>query len=98
MNLRVVFRRVAKIEFDDAINWYGDKSTALAREFLGEIEQAISTAASTPQRFPLVFGDVRRAVTRRFPYAIYFRVRADSLIVLAIFHGRRNPEIWRRRT
>ncbi|MGE0560011.1 MAG: type II toxin-antitoxin system RelE/ParE family toxin [Burkholderiales bacterium] len=97
MSLRVVFRRAARKEFDEAVNWYGSNSVALANEFILEIEQAVSAAASSPQRFPQVFGDVRRAVTRRFPYAIYFRTRHESLIVLAIFHGRRNPVIWQGR-
>lgn len=97
MSLRVIFRRAARTEFDEAVNWYGSKNVALASEFLEEIDQAVGAAASSPQRFPLVFGDVRRAVTRRFPYTIYFRVRSESLIVLAVFHGRRDPAIWQRR-
>ena len=54
-------------------------------------------AAAAPQRYPIVFGDVRRAVARRFPFSIFFRVRKDKLIVLAVFHGRRNPAVWLRR-
>lgn len=50
------------------------------------------------ERCPAVFGDIRRTVTRRFPLAIYFRVRSDVLVVLAVFHGRRNPVVWQRRT
>lgn len=62
-----------------------------------EIEQAIANAAAGPLRYQLVFGDVRRAVARRFPYAVYFRARSNKLVVLAVFHGRRDPAIWRRR-
>jgi plasmid stabilization system protein ParE len=97
MTLRVVFRRAAKSEFEDAAAWYGEKSPGLGDEFIREIEQAIATAAVAPQRYPLVFGDIRRAVARRFPFAVYFRVRSDMLVVLAVFHGRRNPAIWQRR-
>jgi plasmid stabilization system protein ParE len=32
-----------------------------------------------------------------FPYTIYFRVRAEHVIVIAVFHVRRNPMIWRER-
>jgi plasmid stabilization system protein ParE len=97
MTLRVVFRRAAKIEFEDAAAWYGEKGLGLADEFIREIEQAIANAAAAPQRHPVVFGDIRRAVARRFPFAVYFRVRSDALVVLAVFHGRRNPAIWQRR-
>ncbi len=97
MTLRVVFRRAAKSEFEDAAAWYGEKSLGLGDEFIREIEQAIAAAAVAPQRYPRVFGEVRRTVARRFPFAVYFRVRSDMLVVLAVFHGRRNPAIWRRR-
>jgi len=97
MTLRVVFRRAAKIEFEDAAAWYGEKGPGLGDEFIREIEQAIANAAAAPQRHPVVFGDIRRTVARRFPFAVYFRVRFDALVVLAVFHARRNPAIWQRR-
>ena len=97
MTLCVVFRRAAKSEFEDAVAWYGERGPGLGDEFVREIEQAIASAAASPQRHPVVFGDVRRTVARRFPFAVYFRVRSDALVVLAVFHGRRNPTIWRRR-
>jgi toxin ParE1/3/4 len=34
---------------------------------------------------------------RRFPYGIYFRAEARRIVVLAVFHSRRDPEIWRGR-
>jgi plasmid stabilization system protein ParE len=97
MTLRVVFRRAAKREFDDAADRYEEQRPGLGEEFIVEIDQAVTRAASAPERYPIVFGDVRRAVTRRFPFSVYFRVRQDSMVVLSVFHGRRNPAIWQRR-
>jgi hypothetical protein len=82
MTLRVVFRRAARSEFEEAAVRYGEQRAGLGDEFVHEIEQAVYNAATTPQRFPVVFAEVRRTVLRRFPYAVYFRVRGDSLIVL----------------
>jgi len=97
MTPRIVFRRAAKSEFEDAAVWYDEQRVGLGEEFIIEIEQAIVNAATAPQRYPVVFGDVRRTVARRFPYSVYFRIRSDVLVVLAVFHGRRNPVIWQRR-
>lgn len=97
MTLRVVFRRSAKREFDDAADRYDQQRQGLGEEFIVEIDQAVAQAATDPNRFPLIFGDVRRAVARRFPYSVYFRVRRDSMVVVAVFHGRRNPAAWQRR-
>ena len=97
MTLRIVYRRAAKNEFEDAALWYDEQRPGLGEEFTIEIEQAAARAAAAPERYPIVFGDVRRTVTRRFPFSVYFRVRFDSMVVLAVFHGRRNPAIWQRR-
>lgn len=97
MTLRVVFRRAAKSEFERAALWYDEQRPGLGEEFIREIDDAVSKAALAPQRHPLLFADVRRAVARRFPFALYFRVRSDTLVILAVFHSRRDPMIWRRR-
>ena len=97
MILRVVFRRAARREFDDAADRYDEQRPGLGEEFIFEIDQAIVKAAASPERYPIVFDDIRRTVTRRFPYSVYFRVRRDSMVVLSVFHGRRNPAVWQRR-
>ena len=97
MTLGVVFRRAARLEFDDAADRYDEQRPGLGEEFIVEIDKAIKKAAAAPERYPIVFGDVRRAVARRFPFSVYFRVRRDSMVVLSVFHGRRNPAIWQRR-
>lgn len=66
-------------------------------EFVAEVSDAVERAAGRPQQYPLVLGDVRRTVCRRFPFAIYFRVRGESSVVLAVFYGRRDPAVWKRR-
>lgn len=97
MTLRIIFRRAAKSEFEDAAVRYDEQRPGLGEEFIIEIEQAVARAAAGPERYPIAFGDIRRAVARRFPFSVYFRVRSDALVVLAVFHGRRNPTVWQRR-
>jgi plasmid stabilization system protein ParE len=97
MTLRIVFRRAAKSEFEDAAVRYDEQRLGLGDEFAIEIEQAVARAAVAPERYPVVFGNIRCTVARRFPFSVYFRVRRDSVVVLAVFHGRRNPAIWQRR-
>ncbi len=91
MSLSVVFRRIAKREFDDAISWYQDRREGLGREFSVAVEQLLGRIALSPNQFACVRGDVRRAVLQRFPYSIYFIVEDDRIVVLAIFHARRAP-------
>jgi len=36
-------------------------------------------------------GRVRRARLQRFPYAVFYVIREDSIDVLAVYHARRRP-------
>lgn len=98
MNRTVAFLRVAREEFVDASAWYESKRLGLGIEFIAEIERCISSASNHPHRFPVVHQDVRRVVANRFPYSIYFRAEESRIVVLAIFHGNRNPAIWQARS
>jgi len=91
MSFSVVFRRIAKREFDDAISWYQDRREGLGRKFSIAVEQQLEKIALSPNQFACVRGDVRRGVLQRFPYSIYFIVEDDRIVVLAIFHARRDP-------
>jgi hypothetical protein len=39
----------------------------------------------------------RRVFPRHFPHAVVYREGADSLIIIAVAHFRREPGYWRRR-
>lgn len=95
---QVVFRKQARKEFDEAGDWYEKERSGLGMEFLSEIQLLIQRIATTPEQFPMLHRDVRKAVALRFPYCIYFRERKENIIVLAVFHSARNPAIWRQRT
>jgi hypothetical protein len=46
----------------------------------------------------VVFKSVRRALLRRFPYALFFVIDEQTLyFVIACFHASRNPLQWQRR-
>jgi plasmid stabilization system protein ParE len=54
--------------------------------------------AEQPDFYAQVFEDVREALVSGYPYAVYYRVEAGQVIVLAVFHTARDPSIWQNRT
>jgi hypothetical protein len=40
---------------------------------------------------------LRKALLKRFPYAVYFELRDEECVVWAVAHGRRRPGYWRGR-
>ena len=59
---------------------------------------ALASIEREPRSYPLAAAEVRRALVRRFPYALYFVVDAEAIVVLACLHVRRDPQIWRSRS
>ena len=46
------------------------------------------------KRFPIMHREIRCARARRFPYSVFFRAEAQRIVVLAVFHARRDPSVW----
>ena len=97
MSLSVTFHRAASSEFIEASVWYEAKRMGLALEFMTEIERCVSLASKQPLQFAIVREDIRRIVANRFPYNVYFRAEKHRIVVLAVFHGSRDPSIWQAR-
>jgi toxin ParE1/3/4 len=97
MTLLVSFRRPARAEFIEAAAWYEAKRVNLGVEFVAEIERCVALAAEHPLRYVVVHNGIRRVVAKRFPYSVYYQSEPKRIVVLAVFHFRRNPSIWQQR-
>lgn len=97
MTLKVVFLRAARAEFDSAALRYDLQRAGLGMQFVSEIDRVIDLASTYPERFPIKHLEIRCAQARRFPYSVYFRSEATRIVVLSVFHARRNPTIWQER-
>lgn len=90
MHFRITFRRAAKAELLEAGAWYESKRSGLAAGFMAEIKRCLSLVAANPLQFALHRRDIRCIVTKRFPYSIYFRAEPGRVVVLAVFHNKRD--------
>ena len=61
------------------------------------IDDALSRIVSNPNLYPIVYRTLRRAVVRRFPFAVFYEETVDEIQVIAVFHSRRDPERWKAR-
>jgi plasmid stabilization system protein ParE len=91
VSLPIIFRPIARLEMEDAMGWYQKQKEGLATEFKDAVDQLLERIAAAPLRFGPVRGEIRRALLRRFPYAIHFVPEPNAIIVLAVFHTKRDP-------
>lgn len=92
MSPRVHVRRAAEIDVAEALDWYESQQAGLSVEFLDEFERIIDSVADNPRMFPHLYCGIRRAVLRRFPYLIWYRIEDSEVTVLACTHGKIDPE------
>jgi plasmid stabilization system protein ParE len=97
MTPRLFLRPEARAELAEAYRWYEERSTGLGHEFIRSVRIVLAAIERAPSQFPTALDDIRRAQLRRFPYLIYFVVLPESVSVLAVMHGRRDPRRWQAR-
>jgi hypothetical protein len=79
MSLPLVFHPDVQGELDDAFRWYEGQRTGLGDEFLTTVEEVFNRLRRIPEVHSTVYRDVRRAVARRFPYGVFYRIRGDRV-------------------
>ena len=92
MELRV--REHVKNEITDITFWYEKKSAGLGEYFLRALNITFELIKVQPKSFPKVYCDVRRVLTKRFPYVVYYRYSPSEIEILAVVHSsRKAPEL-----
>ena len=100
MNRQLIIRPEAEADLADAAVWYDSREPGLGLDFISEVHSAIARALKSPQSFTRLRRnpEVRRALTRRFPFRVFFIVRPDAVVVFAALHAAQRDGIWKRRT
>ena len=91
------FSSDADAELAEARQWYAHQREDLDLEFMDSVTEALTRVVRNPHVYPIVYRNLRRAVVRRFPFAIFFDIREDEIQVIAVYHSRRDPEDWQSR-
>jgi plasmid stabilization system protein ParE len=70
-----------------ASDWYEGQCAGLGDEFLVAIAEVLARLELNPAVFPFCYAKFRRALTRRFPYKVFFQIHGDAVIVFRVLHG-----------
>lgn len=92
MNIVVVPQ--AANEFEDAAAHYEDKQPGLGRRFRDEVDRHIRWVARHAEIPRLRPGGYRRVNLKIFPHYVAYMQMGETIWVLAIAHGHREPEYW----
>ena len=95
--MELIFRPAAENDISNAYEWYEKRQAKLGKAFILEVERLLARIKQNPELYSTALGSTRRALCKRFPYALYFTEKDSLIVILAVLHQRRNPITWHNR-
>jgi toxin ParE1/3/4 len=95
--VRYEFHSEALQEYEDAARYYEACENGLGLRFTESVESAIRIILEDPARRRIFEKDIRRCLTRVFPYAVLYSIEPDYILIIAVMHCHREPGYWRHR-
>lgn len=87
----------AKEDISRAYGWYEGQRQGLGADFLDAVEASIRSVQRTPEVHESVRGDYRRALVRRYPYAVIYHFAGDVVKIASVVHTSRDSTAWQSR-
>jgi toxin ParE1/3/4 len=94
---RLYLKSPANLDYAAAVDYFEGRQHGLGREFEQELGGLFEQIKDSPERFPQIAANVRKANLHRFKYKICFPVEGDEIGILAIYHPSRDPDALRKR-
>lgn len=88
------FHPDAELEFNQAIDYYESIQEDLGNDFALEVYLTIQRVIEYPSAWPVIDGDLRRSLLRRFPYGVLYSIEQESVFIVAVMNLHRVPDYW----
>lgn len=98
MSFQIKLESEALEDIQDGIDWYSDQEVELGRKFYTEVKEAINLLRESPF-FQIRYDQVRCLPLKKFLFMIHYTLNEveNRVIIRAIFHTLRDPDIWKSR-
>ena len=92
------FHPEAERELREAVGYYEEIEHGLGYDFSVEVYSAVQRAVTYPKAWPVLDGDIRRALVRRFPYGVLYSEEQGVVVIIAVMNLHREPGYWKGRS
>jgi len=96
---KVIILPLAKEDIREAARWYNKQQYGLGKKFTAEVREKVNFIRQNPKASNARYNGVRTAVLNMFPFMVHFTVDDENktIIISAVLHTSRNPELWKNR-
>src|SRR5438874_478156 len=95
MSRRIVISNLARKDIAQACAWYKNNAQGTDERLVREVDDASARIQDRPRAFPEVEPDVRLAMCDTFPYKVFYMIEPAQIVILAVYHGKRDPSRWK---
>ena len=89
MNLRL--HPLAENDLKIALDYYYEISPKLEQRFLSHLDKQFNNILKSPLTYQYETKTSQKVIMNKFPYIILYEQLEDTIIILAIFHTKQNP-------
>lgn len=91
MTSKLIVLPEAEADLRGAYDWYDLRRVGLGTEFLEEVDRCFARIVEQPFRPRPLEKGARSVWLRRFPFIVLYLPKSDAIVVLGVFHERRDP-------
>ena len=94
---KIIILPFAELDIKDSVNYYANIEEGLEGKYLKVIHHAFLMISENPLSFPIVKYSIRKFALKDFPFNVFYVLEKDTIYITAVFHGKRNPKVWKTR-
>lgn len=94
MSYVLSIRPEAASDISEAYLYYQNCRVGLGSDFMLCVEETLERVSRNPLQYQVVHNGIRRVVTHRFPFGVFYLVAESRIIVIAVMNTMRDPSQW----
>lgn len=84
----------SKKQYNEIIDWYGERSKQAAENFVIELEKTFDKIIYNPFRYHNKYKHFREVLLKRYPYHVIYFIdeNKSEVVIFSLYHTARNPK------
>ena len=94
MAYKYIFDPIAADEYQDAFQWYEERSKIAADNLILAVQDAINAICADPYRYRNTYKSLRELKIRKYPYQVIYLIdkKKKLIIIISLYHNKRHPK------
>ena len=98
MTYEIRIRHLAERDLEKLYAWYDNQAAGLGGRLVRELDNAFSILEDSPKIYADIYNGTRRAILRKFPVGVFYKVQDQVVQVIAVRHLASDQNIWQLRS